>query len=361
MSDFIKTCQRFIDGISKFSEVYREKYTWHSHETECEEAVPDALDTDFKPVSLFGAGGVHVAMYRNLISCRFRRALRYRLKCPELVQWLDRFKQFIDAFGLLDPAAIWDIIPWSFVVDWFLPIGSWLHNNRPRLFPAEFEILDYCESIRIEQLNAFAAVPQFGLYTLNSPSIYSNVEWDTFGAYIGQERVVTYVRRVFVPDYKTINQTSRSPLLRWRNVAIAASLSAQRVPRPSVIGDEFEGVDFGINGITLNAEDVKEAEANRRWAETMRDRKAHALGSNRALWRFELGTRKTLPTLDYFVKQTDKRHRLGSVVTLEDFKLMRQRVEAQVEKLALQGVAKQAQIDWVRSRSGSKRVIVPRP
>lgn len=364
-AEFIDTCKRFIDGIDKFNEVYKEKFTWHSHETECEENVPDALDTDFKPVSLFGAGGIHVAYFRNLVTCRFRRALRYRLRCPELTQWLDRFKQFIDVFGLLDPAAIWDVIPWSFAVDWFLPIGRWLHNNRPRLFPAEFEILDYCESIRVEQLNEFVAVPAFGMYHLGTPTIkpipMGGLEWQIFGATIGQERLVTYVRRVFEPDAKNINQTSRSPLLRWRNVAVAASLSAQRVPRPGVVGDEFEGVDYGAEGLILTPVDVKEADANRRWAETMRSRKAAALGVNKALWRFELGTRKTNPTLDSFRSPRDTRHRLGTVVVLEDFRLMKQRVEAQVEKFALQGVAQQAQQNWVRNRASSHAVLVPRP
>jgi hypothetical protein len=33
------------------------------------------------------------------------------------------------ALGLLDPlTVVWEIIPYSFVVDWFLPIGSYLEN-----------------------------------------------------------------------------------------------------------------------------------------------------------------------------------------------------------------------------------------
>lgn len=31
--------------------------------------------------------------------------------------------------GLVDPATVvWELIPYSFVVDWFLPIGSYLEN-----------------------------------------------------------------------------------------------------------------------------------------------------------------------------------------------------------------------------------------
>lgn len=40
------------------------------------------------------------------------------------------------ALGLLDPLSlVWEIIPWSFVVDWFIPIGTYLEvlNTVPKL------------------------------------------------------------------------------------------------------------------------------------------------------------------------------------------------------------------------------------
>jgi hypothetical protein len=33
------------------------------------------------------------------------------------------------SLGLMDPlSVVWEIIPWSFVIDWFLPVGSYLEN-----------------------------------------------------------------------------------------------------------------------------------------------------------------------------------------------------------------------------------------
>jgi hypothetical protein len=300
-------------------------------------------------------------MFRNLISCRFKRTLKYRLLCPELTGWLNRLKQFVDLFGVLDPAAVWDVIPWSFVVDWFLPVGRWLHDNRPRLFPAEFEVLDYCESFRIEQHNEFFFVPFRGKYFGGTPTIKgAGTDWDVYGTSIGTERLVTYVRQVMTPETKRITQTSRHPLLRWRNVATSAALTAQRIPRPGLIGEEFDGVDFDTKGALFTPEDVKEAEANARWAAGQKSKRASRIGDNSALWRFELGTRKTTPDLDTVRFQKEKRHRLGSVIVIEDFKLLRARIEAQTEKSALRGVAVDAQEKWVRNRNITGRIITPR-
>jgi hypothetical protein len=73
---------------------------------------------------------------------------KYYFVCPELSGVLNRLKQFVDQMGILDPAAIWDVIPFSFLVDWLYPVGTWLHHNlKPTLLPADLCICDWCESI----------------------------------------------------------------------------------------------------------------------------------------------------------------------------------------------------------------------
>lgn len=38
---------------------------------------------------------------------------------------------FLDALGVnLNPAIIWNAIPWSFVIDWLVPIGKWLDSYK---------------------------------------------------------------------------------------------------------------------------------------------------------------------------------------------------------------------------------------
>ena len=60
-----------------------------------------------------------------IASCTFKTDLRvnvqlvYKLNSPVL--------QELSSLGLINPAEIlWELLPYSFVVDWFLPIGSWL-------------------------------------------------------------------------------------------------------------------------------------------------------------------------------------------------------------------------------------------
>jgi hypothetical protein len=40
----------------------------------------------------------------------------------------------LNDFGVLDfPASAWELIPFSFVVDWFIPIGDWIQAATPKL------------------------------------------------------------------------------------------------------------------------------------------------------------------------------------------------------------------------------------
>jgi hypothetical protein len=47
--------------------------------------------------------------------------LTYRMSSPQLAE--------VSSLGLVNPIEIlWEIIPYSFVVDWFLPVGPWLSS-----------------------------------------------------------------------------------------------------------------------------------------------------------------------------------------------------------------------------------------
>jgi hypothetical protein len=52
------------------------------------------------------------------------------------ISYVVRFKVFnsgsrlVNRFGLMNPLEIlWEVTPWSFVVDWFIPIGSWIASE----------------------------------------------------------------------------------------------------------------------------------------------------------------------------------------------------------------------------------------
>lgn len=68
-----------------------------------------------------------------------------RMKCVEQYRIIARHAEILDdshTLGLNDPASIlWEMVPFSFVADWFIPIGTYL-NVKEQLpnIKAEFEI-----------------------------------------------------------------------------------------------------------------------------------------------------------------------------------------------------------------------------
>lgn len=261
--DFVGIINRFLRGFEEFVKAGK-TYRWHSHVTNVSSAVP------LHPPRLFtwqghatGARSIFVESY--LESCHHYRTMAYRIVAPELTSWLSRMRQFVDLFGVLDPAALWDVIPFSFVADWFFDIGGWLTKNKPRLFKGQVSVHDYCESIKIKYSHEYFAGPT------DSPG--------PDNPSIGEESHCTYIRRRFQPDVSDLLTHRGHPLLSIRQAQIAASLVAQRIPRAGQIGDWFEGVDFGqdhlpINGTTAAADHA----TNKAWADQQRQRKAALAG-----------------------------------------------------------------------------------
>jgi hypothetical protein len=55
----------------------------------------------------------------------------------------------LDALGInFNPRYVWDVIPWSFVVDWLIDIGRWLDNFEVKNLEPKVNILQYCWSIK---------------------------------------------------------------------------------------------------------------------------------------------------------------------------------------------------------------------
>jgi hypothetical protein len=59
-----------------------------------------------------------------------------------------RVAQLSESLGIkLDAGIVWDAIPYSFVVDWFLNVSEWLHDNASASFyDATLKALGYCHS-----------------------------------------------------------------------------------------------------------------------------------------------------------------------------------------------------------------------
>lgn len=72
--------------------------------------------------------GTYTANKIAVHELNFKAYILYKVDTPNgLVQRLNDF----GAFDV--PAAMWEITPWSFVIDWFIPIGDYLGALQPKL------------------------------------------------------------------------------------------------------------------------------------------------------------------------------------------------------------------------------------
>ena len=211
------------------NDVLHKRYTWRSRSGNLKEQVPIDSSGDF-PVVIDNAFPC-ILHYEDHHELRHARSMQYFFTCPEFQGWFSRMRQFIDSFGVLDPSALWDVIPFSFVVDWIYHIGNWLHRNRPILFPAEAWITYYMESIRLSSTRTW-------YMTWNDPIFGQSFPLGVSPWTVSKDKVITfssstYLRRRFLPPQ--IETTPRLPspgsLLSLKRIAISASLANQRLVR----------------------------------------------------------------------------------------------------------------------------------
>jgi hypothetical protein len=63
-----------------------------------------------------------------------------------------RVLSLLDSIGVnLNPAIIWNAIPWSFVIDWVIGVSRWLDQFKIRAFEPVVNILGFCWSIKRER------------------------------------------------------------------------------------------------------------------------------------------------------------------------------------------------------------------
>jgi len=227
----IQDLQEFTRLISSWTKRYDDMDAllalrpWYSEPYDLSDEYFDRSQVGTFRVPCDGVQDTLFGVRRNVsysVAKHFRTA-SYRFECPEFQGWLSRLKQFVDAFGILDPSAVWDLIPFSFIVDWFFGVGRWLHANRPKLFPADVVIQDYCESIKIEKRVLWLAEGWF--YNSFNGLFYSS------DLPLLEERESFYVRKRFLPSLGHISVARGTGVTSFRRALLSAALVAQRLPR----------------------------------------------------------------------------------------------------------------------------------
>jgi hypothetical protein len=138
--------------------------------------------------------------------------MKYVYTAPDLLEWCDKLKAILDILGLrLTPSKIWEAIPFSFVVDWFIRIGDFLEQNEEPLVKAQVTVLDYVISHKTSQTSE-----REWKWRANQ----AGTDWQQ--AIDVTTKVKTYRRDVVLPDSGNtfINQGQYGPT----QLALSASL-----------------------------------------------------------------------------------------------------------------------------------------
>lgn len=127
----------------------------------------------------------------------------------------------LDAFGVnLNPAIIWNAIPWSFAIDWVLGVGRWLDQFKSTNMEPKLNIQDYLWSVKRERRISITG-RQANLWGDASNSLGSVILEPTYES--------SYKRRIGVPPV-SLFQTSG---LNANEFSLGAALVLARRRPPS--------------------------------------------------------------------------------------------------------------------------------
>lgn len=132
----------------------------------------------------------------------------------------------LDSLGVnINPAIIWNALPWTFVIDWFIGVNRWLDSFEQSNLEPQINILNYLWSIKRRRtihcrstLTSMVYYPGSGLEGWYPPSVvtYPSVEQ------------TSYRRTVGLPDASSIESSG----LNLTEFSLGAALVLARRRRP---------------------------------------------------------------------------------------------------------------------------------
>lgn len=108
---------------------------------------------------------------------RFSATMRYRyLLPPEVRAAAGSLEGYLDQLGVnRNPAILWNAIPFSFVVDWFINIGGYLNKLRVDNVRPVTEVTDFCSSVKVRRRIAMYAYPEVLFSSASNPFVGQEV------------------------------------------------------------------------------------------------------------------------------------------------------------------------------------------
>lgn len=137
---------------------------------------------------------------------KYHATLRYRYPLPpELAGVSGKLKSFLDILGVsLNPAIVWNAIPFSFIVDYFVNISNWLNRLRIDNIRFQTEIRDFCHSAKITRAVSYSQQFAYGYSDVSNNPIRSWTPWIASDVATN----TAYQRKKGIPDFLTAFQVT---------------------------------------------------------------------------------------------------------------------------------------------------------
>jgi len=104
----------------------------------------EGLQSDSETSPTYSPAGYTRIYHKGNDECQYWASMTYTYDCPDI----DNYWQFIQAMrqmlGLrLSASVVWELIPFSFVVDWFWRVGDFLEQFEESVYPVTVKVLEY--------------------------------------------------------------------------------------------------------------------------------------------------------------------------------------------------------------------------
>jgi hypothetical protein len=86
----------------------------------------------------------------------YHATMRFKYRLPNYGPAMKSFLASLDHWGVnLSISDIWEVVPFSFLVDWCFDIGKWLEGLDFENLPVQLDIIDFCDSLKYKRTDSF--------------------------------------------------------------------------------------------------------------------------------------------------------------------------------------------------------------
>lgn len=218
---FVSDVRRCYDALENFRKKVRElqdragtpQRVHYARAVDTADIPSDTTNTD--------SIGTRRRKTRWITSPKYVATVDFIYVLPDMSSMTNQAKAFLDTLGVQgNPRILWDAVPYSFVIDWFVGVGDWLNKLRTDNLRIPATVTGFCHSLKYEYDTTYTLTigPNAGL-------LYP--EGSGAEILLARRRGLRYKRLRDIPSTGVFNTTVRAPS--WGKVAVATSLMIGRL------------------------------------------------------------------------------------------------------------------------------------